>query len=64
MIQFFWQPLKLDQDSYYLSYVPVHIDWIRYLAINVGTFLVCAPIILLPSLVVMKISPVKAIRLD
>jgi lipoprotein-releasing system permease protein len=64
LIQFFWQPLKLDQDSYYLSYVPVHIDWLRYALINVGTFIVCAPIILLPSLVVTKISPVKAIRLD
>jgi lipoprotein-releasing system permease protein len=64
LIQFFWQPLKLDQDSYYLSYVPVNIDWLRYILINVGTFLVCAPIIFLPTLMVVKISPVKAIRLD
>lgn len=64
LIQFLWQPLKLDQDSYYLSYVPVNIDWMRYALINIGTFLVCVPIILLPSLIVTKISPVKAIRLD
>lgn len=64
LIQFIWQPLKLDQDSYYLSYVPVNIDWMRYILINVGTFLVCAPIILLPTLIVIRISPVKAIRLD
>lgn len=64
LIQYFWQPLKLDQDSYYLSYVPVQIDWMRYLLINIGTFIVCVPVILLPSLIVTKISPVKAIRLD
>ena len=64
LIQFFWQPLKLDQDSYYLSYVPVQIDWIRYALINLGTFLVCVPVILLPSLIVTTISPVKAIRID
>lgn len=64
LIQFFWQPIKLDQNSYYLSYVPVSVDWVRYLLINVGTFLVCAPIIFLPTLIVVKISPVKAIRLD
>ncbi len=64
LIQFLWQPLKLDQDSYYLSYVPVHIDWMRYILINVGTFLVCAPIILLPTFIVIRISPVKAIRID
>ena len=64
LIQFLWQPLKLDQDSYYLSYVPVQIDWIRYLLINIGTFIVCVPVILLPSIILTKISPVKAIRLD
>jgi len=64
LIQYFWQPIKLDQNSYYLSYVPVSVDWVRYLIINVGTFLVCAPIIFLPTLIVVKISPVKAIRLD
>lgn len=63
-IQFYWHPVKLDQDSYYLSYVPMHIDWLRYLLINIGTFIVCVPVILLPGLVVTKISPVKAIRID
>ena len=64
LLQFYWHPVKLDQDSYYLPYVPVQVDWIRYLLINAGTFLVCAPIILLPSFIVIRISPVKAIRLD
>jgi lipoprotein-releasing system permease protein len=64
LIQYFWHPIKLDQDSYYLSYVPVNVDWIRYIVINIGTFLVCAPIIFLPTLIVIKVSPVKAIRLD
>jgi lipoprotein-releasing system permease protein len=64
LIQFIWQPLKMDQDSYYLSYVPVYIDWLRYLLINIGTFIVCTPIILLPTLVVIFVSPVKAIRMD
>ena len=64
LVQYFWHPLKLDQDSYYLSYVPVNIDWLRYILINVGTFMVCAPVILLPTLIVVRISPVKAIRLD
>ncbi|MGL5891672.1 MAG: ABC transporter permease [Bacteroidia bacterium] len=53
---------KLDEASYYLSSVPVQIEWWQVLAVNGVTFLLCQLALLLPALVVSRISPVKAIR--
>ncbi len=64
LIQHFWHPILLDQNAYYLPYVPVEVDWIRYLSINIGTFVICVLALVIPSFVVSRITPVKAIRLD
>lgn len=53
---------KLDEASYYLSSVPVQIEWWQVLVVNAVTFVLCQLALLLPALVVSRISPVKAIR--
>lgn len=52
---------KLDQASYYMSFVPVQLEWIDILMLNVGTLLVCLLVLIIPSMLVTRISPVKAI---
>nr|NQU89097.1 ABC transporter permease [Bacteroidota bacterium] len=54
--------LKLDQESYYVPYVPVTLDWLSVLAINAGTVVVCVVFMIVPSYVITKVNPVKAIR--
>ena len=53
---------KLDQTSYYLAYVPMEIHLIDVILLNIGTGAVCLIVLILPSLLVSKISPLKAIR--
>lgn len=53
---------KLDEASYYLSSVPVQIEWWQVFVVNAVTFVLCQLALLLPALVVSRISPVKAIR--
>ena len=53
---------KLNQESYYLSEVPVNIQLSYLLAINAGTLLVTSLMLILPTYIITKISPVKAIR--
>ncbi|TDQ06893.1 ABC transporter permease [Pedobacter metabolipauper] len=53
---------KLDQTSYYLSYVPMEIHFTDVLLLNVSTVLICFIVLILPSLLISKISPLKAIR--
>jgi len=50
--------------EYYIAYIPVHVDVISVLALNIGVFLLCFVMLLLPSYIVTRISPVKAIKFE
>ena len=54
--------IHLNEADYYLSYAPVHIDWLTMLGINLGTLTITLFFLLLPSLLVSRIAPVRAIR--
>lgn len=54
--------ITLPQESYYMKYVPVEIDWALVLPINIGTLVVCIVFMLLPSLIINRISPLAALR--
>jgi lipoprotein-releasing system permease protein len=62
LLQQRFQLFKLDQESYYVSYVPIHLDFWAVLALNMGTLVLCVLFLLIPSYVIARISPVKAIR--
>ena len=51
----------LDQASYYVSYVPISIELMDVVYLNIGTLLICLLALLIPSGLVSRISPVKAI---
>lgn len=52
---------KLDQASYYISFVPVRFSWDDVLLINGGTLIVCLLAMILPTSLVTRIPVVKAI---
>lgn len=52
---------KLDQASYYISFVPVQLEVQDIILLNAGTLLVSIIVLLIPSLLVTRISPLKAI---
>jgi lipoprotein-releasing system permease protein len=54
--------IRLNEADYYLSYAPVRFEWGPILFINIGTLFVTLIFLLLPSMLVAKISPVKAIQ--
>lgn len=54
--------LRLPEDSYYMSTAAVALRWHEIVLINVGTFVVCTAVLLLPSLIIRKITPIKAIQ--
>ncbi len=54
--------IQLDEANYYLSVAPVEINLWTILLLNVGTLLITLLFLIIPSYLVSKISPVKAIR--
>ena len=64
IIQKYFKIFPLNPDTYYVTEAPVYIDLGYVLALNVGTFLLCLFMLLLPSYLISKISPVKAIRFE
>lgn len=53
---------KLEQASYYMTFVPISIAWRDVFLLNLGTLVVCLLVLIIPSMLVTRISPVKAIR--
>lgn len=56
--------LKLSEESYYVSQVPVNISVTDLALLNLGTLVVCLVMLLGPSLIVAGIRPSKTLRFD
>lgn len=56
--------VRLNEADYYLSYAPVQLNWLPVLLVNVNTLFITLVFLLLPSFVISKISPVRAIRFE
>jgi lipoprotein-releasing system permease protein len=54
--------ITLDESSYYLSVAPIQFDLFKILLINAGTFLITIISLILPTYLISRIDPVKAIR--
>ena len=56
--------ITLDPTSYYIKTVPVNLDLTHILLLNSGTILAIILMLIVPSQLVSRITPVKAIRYD
>ncbi len=56
--------IPLNPEDYYMKFVPVSWHWDVILLLNLLTFLVVTSVLLLPTAIVARITPIKAIRFD
>lgn len=56
--------IKLNPEVYYLDIVPIELSLLNWFVLNLGTFIICVLALILPSLIITKISPVKALKFD
>ena len=56
--------ISLDPASYYLSSVPINLDPLHIILLNAGTMAAIILMLLIPSQLIARITPVKAIRYD
>lgn len=62
LIQYYFHIIELDPESYYLEWVPISINVVEILTINVGTIIISLLVLIVPSALVANITPVKAIQ--
>ncbi len=60
--QKYFKLFPLDPSIYYVTEAPVYISLGYVIALNIGTLVLCLLMLLIPSYLITKISPVKAIR--
>ena len=56
--------IPLNPDAYYLNYVPVELNWIHILYLNLGVLVLTTLILVIPSQLVSTISPAKTIKYE
>lgn len=59
-----FQFISLDANTYYMNTVPINFDFTYILLLNIGTIVVCYLILIIPSIIITKITPIKAIRFE
>jgi lipoprotein-releasing system permease protein len=64
LIQKYFGIIQLNPENYYVNQAPVYFNWGYILALNLLTVTVCFVVLLIPSYLITKISPVKAIRYE
>jgi len=54
--------ISLNPATYYVSEVPVHINLLTIVFLNIGTLVLCFIMLLIPSYIITKINPAKSIK--
>ncbi len=64
LLQYYFKIAKLDSETYYVDFVAIEINWLYFLYLNVGSFVVCAAMFFLPTLIITKLTPIKTLKFD
>ncbi len=63
-IQYYFNIIPLNPTSYYVDTVPINIQPLQIILLNIGTLFITSLILIIPSFIVTKIEPIKAIRFN
>ena len=64
LVQKYTEIIKLSPESYYLSSVPIEINWLYVLLLNLGTFVLWVLMMSIPTMIINNIKPSKSIRFE
>jgi lipoprotein-releasing system permease protein len=56
--------ITLDETSYYIKSVPINFSYTGIILINLGTYIICMLMLLIPGKIISKINPIESLRFD
>ena len=63
-LQYYFQLIPLDKENYYMDFVPIQWNWPLIVILNIVVFGISLLIMLIPTIVISRIQPIKAIKFD
>ena len=64
LIQKYFKIIELNPETYYVSTVPVNINILHFVLLNLGTLVLCLLMLIIPSKIVSKIHPSRSIKFE
>ncbi|MBN2680876.1 MAG: ABC transporter permease [Bacteroidales bacterium] len=64
LIQYYFHLIPLDPSTYYINTVPVNLNLVHILLLNLGSFSIIVFLLMVPSMIISRISPIKAIQFN
>jgi lipoprotein-releasing system permease protein len=61
-IQYYFEVITLNPETYYVTTMPVYISFTAIVMLNFGTLFLCFLMLIIPSYIITKIEPSKAIK--
>ena len=55
--------IAIDPEMYYMSSMPIQFSWLL-IPMNIAMFIISIAILVIPSMLISKIEPVKAIKFE
>lgn len=63
-VQTQFRVIKLDPVSYYMDAVPVNVDWLYIFLLNIGVLFVSVLMLIIPTMLIASVKPIKIIQFD
>ncbi|REE79774.1 lipoprotein-releasing system permease protein [Lutibacter oceani] len=64
LIQKYFGIITLNPETYYVSEAPVYLDFWYLILLNLGTLILCLLMLIIPTVLISKIDPVKSIKFE
>lgn len=64
LLQYWFKVIPLDAENYYMNYVPIKFNWAMIVGINMLTFLTVTVVLLIPTYIISRMTPVKSIKFN
>ncbi len=64
LMQQHFRIIKLNPESYFLSFVPMNFNFTSLFLLNAGTLVITLIVLMLPSMIIARINPARTIRFD
>ena len=64
LLQYWFEIIPLDPANYYVDTVPINLNISHLILLNIGSLIATVSMLLIPSYLITKITPAKAIKFD